>query len=184
MYVSGVSAEEIYDTLRNCLAALKPTIQSAGLPTVGAGLSNTAIIGTVAGSVAVVGICALAVYFEKRTGVISAKAAAVRDVVADAAAKFAVSCTVQWQKTKERLARFFCCRKPEPPAEQVELNYMAAAVRRAVDERQEVENRLEEVLVNGPINTEPGRSVNSPLLAAVRLFLNLFSLVKVLRVEE
>ena len=166
------------------MAALKPTIQSAGLPTVGAGLSNTAIIGTVAGSVAVVGICALAVYFEKRTGVISAKAAAVRDVVADAAAKFAVSCTVQWQKTKERLARFFCCRKPEPPAEQVELNYMAAAVRRTVDERQEVENRLEEVLVNGAINTEPGRSVNSPLLAAVRFFLNLFSLVKVLRVEE
>ena len=165
------------------MAALKPTIQSAGLPTVGAGLSNTAIIGTVAGSVAVVGICALAVYFEKRTGVISAKAAAVRDVVADAAAKFAVSCTVQWQKTKERLARFFCCRKPEPPAEQVELNYMAAAVRRTVDERQEVENRLEEVLVNGAVNTEPGRSVNSPLLAAVR-FLNLFSLVKVLRVEN
>ena len=166
------------------MAALKPTIQSAGLPTVGAGLSNTAIIGTVAGSVAVVGICALAVYFEKRTGVISAKAAAVRDVVADAAAKFAVSCTVQWQKTKERLARFFCCRKPEPPAEQVELNYMAAAVRRTVDERQEVENRLEEVLVNGAVNTEPGRSVNSPLLAAVRFFLSLFSLVKVLRVEE
>ena len=166
------------------MAALKPTIQSAGLPTVGAGLSNTAIIGTVAGSVAVVGICALAIYFEKRTGVISAKAAAVRDVVADAAAKFAVSCTVQWQKTKERLARFFCCRKPEPPAEQVELEYMAAAVRRTVDERQEVENRLAEVLVDGTVNTEPGRSVNSPLLAAVRLFLNLFSLVKVLRVEE
>ena len=173
MYVSGVNAEEIYDTLRKCLAALKSTIQSAGLPTVGAG----------AGSVAVVGILALAIYFEKRTGAISARAAAVRDVVADAAAKFAVSCTVQWQGMKERLGKFFCCRKPEPPAEQIELNYMAAAVRRTVDERQEVENRLEEVLVNGPINTEPGRSVNSPLLAAVR-FLNLFSLVKVLRVEE
>ena len=171
MYVSGVSAEEIYDTLRKCLAALKSTIQSAGLPTVGAGLSDAAIGGTVAGSVAVVGILALAIYFEKRTGAISAKAAAVRDVVADAAAKFAVSCTVQWQGMKERLGKFFCCRKPEPPAEQVELDYMAAAVRRTVDERQEVENRLEEVLVNGPMNTEPGRSVNSPLLAAVR-FLN------------
>ena len=158
------------------MAALKPTIQSAGLPTVGAGLSDAAIGGTVAGSVAVVGILALAIYFEKRTGAISAKAAAVRDVVADAAAKFAVSCTVQWQGMKERLGKFFCCRKPEPPAEQIEMNYMAAAMRRTVDERQEVENRLAEVLVDGTVNTEPGRSVNSPLLAAVR-FLNLFSLV-------
>ena len=171
MYVSGVSAEEIYDTLRECLAALKPTIQSAGLPTVGAGLSDAAIGGTVAGSVAVVGILALAIYFEKRTGAISAKAAAVRDVVADAAAKFAVSCTVQWQGMKERLGKFFCCRKPEPPAEQIEMNYMAAAMRRTVDERQEVENRLAAVLVDGTVDTEPGRSVNSPLLAAVRLFL-------------
>ena len=168
MYFLGVSAEEIYDTLRKCLAALKSTIQSAGLSTAGAGLSNATIVGTVAGSVAVVGILALAVYFEKRTGAISNRAAAVRDVVADAAAKFAVSCAVPWQRMKERLAQFFCCRKPEPPAEQIELNYMAAAMRRTVDERQEVENRLEEVLVNGTINTEPGRSVNSPLLAAVR----------------
>ena len=171
MYVSGVSAEEIYDTLRKCLAALKSTIQSAGLPTVGAGLSDAAIGGTVAGSVAVVGILALAIYFEKRTGAISAKAAAVRDVVADAAAKFAVSCTVQWQGMKERLGKFLCCRKPEPPAEQIEMNYMAAAMRRTVDERQEVENRLAAVLVDGTVDTEPGRSVNSPLLAAVRLFL-------------
>ena len=183
MFVSGISAEEIYDTLRKCLAALKSTIQSAGLSTAGAGLSDATIAGTVAGSVAVVGILALTIYFEKRTGAISIRAAAVRDVVADAAAKFAVSCTIQWQKTKDRLANFFCCRKPEPPAEQIELDYMAAAMRRAVDERQEVENRLAEVLVDGTENTEPGRAVNSPLLAAVR-FLNLFSLVKVIRVEE
>ena len=183
MYVSGISAEEIYDTLRKCLAALKSTIQSAGLSTAGAGLSDATIAGTVAGSVAVVGICALAIYFEKRTGAISTRAAAVRDVVADAAAKFAVSCTIQWQKTKERLANFFCCRKPEPPAEQIELQYMAAAMRGANEERQALENRLAEVLVDGTENTEPGRAVNSPLLAAVRFF-NLFSLVKVFRVEK
>ena len=181
MYVSGISAEEIYDTLRKCLAALRSTIQSDGLPTVGAGLSDAAIGGTVAGSVAVGGICALAVYFERRTGAISTKAAAVRDVVADAAAKFAVSCTVQWQKTKERLANFFCCRKPEPPAEQIELQYMAAAMRGANEERQALENRLAEVLVDGTENTEPGRAVNLPLLAAVRFRI---CLVKVFRVEK